>query len=100
MSDDMKGLIGSIVIIYAIVFSIVTLMGHVPTYFHLGSFGLVVGGIGLSIRRKWGIYVIIVSMGLHLFYALSGFHIRFGIFNPLLIFQLFIIIWAVMALKK
>jgi len=100
MSDDMKGLIGSVVIIYAIVFSIVTLMGRIPTYFYLGSLGLIVGGVGLSIRRKWGIYAIIVSMGLHLFYSLSTPHIQLGIFNPLLIFQLFIIIWMVRILKK
>lgn len=105
MSDDIKGLIGSVLIIYAILFEIAHLMASAPNYFHWGSLSLVIGGIGLSIRRKWGVYTVIVSMGLHLFYTLSFFnlsrsHIESLIFNPLLIFQLLVIICAVGMLKE
>lgn len=58
-------------VVYAVGWFLLHTMAIMPAFLHWATLGIILGVIVLSIRKKWGAYIVIVSVGLHFFYDLS-----------------------------
>lgn len=95
---NINTIMGGVVIIYAVVDWMLHAMVTMPNFFHLATLGIVIGGIGLSKKEKWGIYTVIISISIYFFnnlYDLSRRWTPEGILIPDLVFQSIIIFLAV-----